>query len=126
MSNVMEKYIEQLKDIILENNFLDTLPGQRFKEWWPDALKDVTAVIAFAGRSKTRHGYKLPGIGSESDSNLFVTHLLVDRWNRVLVQIASDDDDTFDLILPHSQEPTVPVENFSEEYLKEWVDLLTY
>ena len=33
MSNVMEKYIEQLKDIILENNFFDTLAGMRFQEW---------------------------------------------------------------------------------------------
>ena len=125
MNREMNKYIEQLRRIIQENNYLDTLAGQRFREWWPDALKDVIAVIAFAGRSKNRTGYKLPGIGSESDGDLFITHLLVDRWNRVLVQISSEDSDAFDLILPHSQEPTVPVENFSEEYLKEWTDLLT-
>lgn len=120
----MEKLIEKIKEIILENNYLDTLAGQRFKEWWGDSLNDVIAVIAFAGRSKERTGYKI-SVGSESDGDMYVTHLMLMRGGHVMVQLSSEDDDDFNAILPINMEPTVPIENFDEKYLREWIDLMT-
>lgn len=119
MSNVMEKYIEQLKDIILENNFFDTLAGMRFQEW--NEIRSMTAVIAFAGRSKKQQSYLLT---SESDEErLYVTHLYIDPRGQVMVQVNQEDTDDFSTILKPN---AVPAEAYSEETLKEWVDLLTY
>ena len=115
----MEELIEQLKDIILENNYFDTLAGERFREW--NDLRDIKAVIAFAGRSKRQRSYRLT---SESDSeSIYVTHLYVDRYGDVKIQLGSEDSDDFTSILHPSDEP---VDAYDEETLQEWVDLLTY
>lgn len=111
-------YTEKLKDIILENNYFDTLAGQRFVEW--NDIRYITAVIAFGGRSKKRESYRLT---SESDSDtVYVTHLYIDKWGNVKVQIGEEDTDDFNAILHPSG---IPVENFDDGILKEWVNLLT-
>ena len=115
----MEKYIEQLKDIILENNFFDTLAGMRFQEW--NEIRSMTAVIAFAGRSKKQQSYRLTS-GSDSDA-IYVTHLYIDMFGEVKVQLGSEDSDDFTAILHPSDEP---VDAYGEEILQEWIDLLTY
>lgn len=115
----MEELIEQLKDIILENNYFDTLAGERFREW--NGIRNVQAVIAFAGRSKNQQSYRLTS-GSESDA-IYVTHLYIDRYGEVKVQLGSEDSDDFTAILHPSDEP---VEAYDEEILQEWVELLTY
>ena len=115
----MEELIEQLKDIILENNYFDTLAGERFKEW--NGIRNVQAVIAFAGRSKKQRSYRLTP-GSESDA-IYVTHLYIDRYGEVKIQLGSEDSDDFTAILHPSDEP---VEAYDEEILQEWIELLTY
>ena len=110
---------EKLKDIILENNYFDTLAGQRFVEW--NNIKDITAVIPFSGRSKNRESYRLT---SESDSEtIYVTHLYIDKWGNVKVQIGEEDTDDFNAILHPSG---IPVENFDDGILEEWVSLLKF
>ena len=115
----MEKYIEQLKDIILENDYFSTLAGQRFQEW--NEIRNVTAVISVAGRSKKHKSFLLT---PESDSDaLYVTHLYLDPRGQVKIQLNREDTDDFSCILKPSDEP---VEAYGEETLKEWVELLTY
>ena len=110
---------EKLKDIILDNNYFDTLAGQRFVEW--NDIKNITAVIPFSGRSKKRVSYKLT---SESDSDaIYVTHLYVDKYGDVKVQLGSEDTDDFNAILHPSG---IPVENFDDDILEEWVKLLNW
>ena len=119
MNDTMEKYVERLKDIILENDYFCTLAGQRFREW--NEIRTVTAVIAFAGRSKEHKSYRL---NPDSESRpLYVTHLYLDISGQVKVQIEPEDTDDFDCILKPTGEP---VEAFGEETLKEWVNLLTF
>lgn len=115
----MEKYIEQLKDIILENNYFDTLAGERFKDW--NGIRDIKAVIAFAGRSRNHRSYRLTS-GFDSDA-VYVTHLYIDRYGEVKIQLGSEDSDDFSAILHPSDEP---VEAYDEEILQEWVELMTY
>ena len=115
----METLVEKIKDIILENNYFTTLPGDRFMEW--NGIRNITAVIAFAGRSKKQESYRL---SSESDSeSMYVTHLYIDQYGEVKAQISSEDDDDFELILHPSN---IPVESFDDEILKEWVNLLIW
>lgn len=115
----METLVEKIKNIILENNYFTTLPGDRFMEW--NGIRNITAVIAFAGRSKKQESYKL---STESDSeSMYVTHLYIDQYGEVKAQISSEDDDDFELILHPSN---IPVESFDDEILKEWVNLLTW
>ena len=110
---------EKLKDIILENNYFDTMAGERFVQW--NDIKNIVAVIAFSGRSKKRESYRLT---SESDSEtIYVTHLYVDRWGSVKVQLSGEDTDDFNLILHPSE---IPVRNFDKDILQEWVDLLKW
>ena len=109
----------KLKEIILDNNYFDTLAGQRFVEW--NDIKNITAVIPFSGRSKKQQCYRLT---SESDSDaIYVTHLYVDRWGEVKVQLGSEDTDDFNAILHPSG---IPVENFDDDILEEWVKLLNW
>lgn len=115
----MGDLIEKIKDIILENNYFDTLAGERFKEW--NDIKNIVAVIAFAGRSKKYECYRLTS-GSESDA-IFVTHLYIDRFGDVKVQLGTEDTDDINMILHPSNEP---IENFDEETIKEWIQLLTF
>jgi hypothetical protein len=115
----MEELIEQLKDIILENNYFDTLAGERFREW--NGIRNIKAVIAFAGRSKKQQSYRLTS-GSDSDA-IYVTHLYIDMFGEVKVQLGSEDSDDFTSILHPSDEP---VDAYGEEILQEWIDLLTY
>lgn len=115
----MEELIEQLKDIILENNYFDTLAGERFREW--NGIRNIKAVIAFAGRSKKQQSYRLTS-GSDSDA-IYVTHLYIDMYGEVKAQLWSEDNDDFSAILRPSDEP---VEAYGEEILQEWIDLLTY
>jgi hypothetical protein len=113
--------IEKLRDIIQENNYFDTLAGQRFVEW--NDIKNIAAVISFSGRSKKQECYKLT---SESDSEsdaLYVTHLYIDKYGETKVQLGSEDTDEIGVILHPSG---IPIENFDEEILEEWVDLLTW
>lgn len=111
--------IEKIKDIILENNYFNTLPGDRFMEW--NGIRNIVAVIAFAGRSKKQESYRL---SSESDSEaVYVTHLYIDQSGEVKAQLSTVDDDDFELILHPSN---IPVESFDEDILEEWVKLLTW
>ena len=110
---------EKLKDIILDNNYFDTLAGQKFVEW--NDIKNITAVISFSGRSKNRESYRLT---SESDSEtIYVTHLYIDKWGNVKVQIGDEDTDDFNAILHPSG---IPVESFDDDILEEWVNLLKF
>ena len=111
--------INKIKDIILENNYFDTLAGQKFVEW--NDIKNITAVISFSGRSKNRESYRLT---SESDSEtIYVTHLYIDRWGNVKVQLGDEDTDDFSSILTPSDEP---IENYDDDTLREWIKLLTW
>jgi hypothetical protein len=115
----METLVEKIKDIILENNYFNTLPGERFMEW--NGIRNIAAVIAFAGRSKKQKSYRLT---TESDSeSMYVTHLYIDPLGEVKAQISSEDNDDFELIIHPSG---IPVETFDDEILKEWVNLLTW
>lgn len=115
----MDELIDKIKDIILENNYFNTLAGERFKEW--NGIKDIAAVIAFSGRSKKQECYKLT---SSSDSDMiYVTHLYVDRFGDVKVQLGTEDTDDFSMILHPSGEPIL---TFDDEILKEWIKLLTW
>lgn len=110
--------VNKIKDIILENNYFDTLAGQRFVEW--NDIKNITAVISFSDRSKNQESYKL---SSDSDSDVvYVTHLYIDRWGDVKVQLGDEDTDDFSSILTHSDES---IENYDGDTLCEWIKLLT-
>lgn len=115
----MEGAVDKIKDIILENNYFDTLAGQRFKEW--NDIKDIVAVIAFSGRSKKQECYKLTS-SSDSDT-MYVTHLYIDKWGNVKVQLGTEDTDDINLILHPSNER---IELFDDETLEEWIKLLTF
>ena len=111
--------VNKIKDIILENNYFVTLAGQKFVEW--NDIKNIIAVISFSGRSKNRESYKL---SSDSDSDVvYVTHLYIDRWGNVKVQLGDEDTDDFSSILIPSDEP---IENFDDDTLREWIELLTW
>lgn len=109
------KNIEKLKEIILDNNYFNTLAGQRFREW--NGIDCYLAVISFPGRSTERKSYEL-------DKNSYVTHLMMDKSGVVRVQICDEDTDDFSVILHTGN--TRPVTDFSETYLEEWVELLTF
>ena len=115
----METLVEKIKDIILENNYFDTLAGERFRDW--NGIKNIVAVIAFSGRSKKQESYRLTS-GSESDE-IYVTHLYVDRFGEVKVQLCTEDTDDFNLILRPGD---IPIEHFDNDVLEEWVNLLTW
>lgn len=115
----MEGAVDKIKDIILENNWFNTLAGQRFKEW--NDIKDIVAVIAFSGRSKKQECYKLTS-SSDSDT-MYVTHLYIDKWGNVKVQLGTEDTDDINLILHPSNER---IELFDDETLEEWIKLLTW
>ena len=111
--------VNKIKDIILENNYFVTLAGQKFVEW--NDIKNITAVISFSGRSKNRESYKL---SSDSESDVvYVTHLYIDRWGNVKVQLGDEDTDDFSSILTPSDEP---IENYDDDTLREWIELLTW
>jgi hypothetical protein len=78
-------------------------------------------VISFSGRYKKQQGYR---VTSESDSDIiYVTHLYVDKYGEVKVQLGSEDTDDFNVILHPSG---IPIENFDDDILEEWVELLTF
>lgn len=112
--------VNKIKEIILDNNYFDTLAGQRFKEW--NDIKNITAVISFSGRSKNRESYPLT-LWSDSDDVNYVTHLYIDKWGDVKVQLGDEDTDDFNAILMPSD---IPIENFDDDILEEWVKLLTW
>ena len=112
--------VNKIKDIILENNYFDTLAGQKFVEW--NDIKNITAVISFSGRSKNRESYKLSSV-SDSDDIVYVTHLYIDQWGNVKVQLGDEDTDDFSSILTPSDEP---IENYGGDTLREWIELLTW
>ena len=113
-------WIKKIKEIILENNYFDTLAGQRFLEW--NNIKMYKAVISFAGRSKKRESYELLNSASDSDI-VYVTHLLLDNSGHIWVQISPEDTDDFSVILHPNLES---IDNFDEDVLEEWVELLTF
>ena len=114
--------VNKIKDIILENNYFDTLAGQRFVEW--NDIKNITAVISFSGRSKNRESYPLTLYSdSDSDDTIYVTHLYIDKWGNVKVQLCDEDTDDFSSILTPSDEP---IENYDDDILREWIELLTW
>lgn len=110
--------IEKIKQIILDNNYFDTLGGQRFVEW--NEIRDIQAVISFGGRSKLRESYRLSP-PSDSDA-LYVTHLYIDRWGEVRVQVSNEDSDDMNFLLHPSGER---IETFDDKTIKEWISLLT-
>ena len=112
--------VNKIKDIILENNYFDTIAGQRFREW--NDIKNITAVISFSGRSKNRESYPL-SLCSDTDDIVYVTHLYIDQWGNVKVQLGDEDTDDFNAILHPSG---IPVENFDDGILEEWVSLLRF
>lgn len=111
--------IEKIKDIILDNNYFDTLPGERFKEW--NEIRDIQAVIAFAGRSKNRESYRLT-TSSDSDA-IFVTHLYIDRWGEVKVLLGMEDTDDYSVFA--KRVVGEPIEAYDNDTIREWVELLT-
>lgn len=111
--------VEKLKEIILENNYFNTLAGERFRDW--NGITNITAVISFSGRSKNQECYQL-STGSDSDG-IFVTHLYVDRFGDVKVQLGSEDTDDFSVILHPTNEP---IEHFDTATINEWINLLTF
>ena len=112
----MEDLKQKIKEIILENNYFDTLAGQRFKEW--NGINNITAVISFAGRSKKHESYVM-----FTYDVVYVTHLMLDKYGNILVQESKEDTDDFSEILRPNAEP---ITNFKDEVLKEWVELLTF
>jgi hypothetical protein len=112
--------VNKIKEIILENNYFDTLAGQRFKEW--NDIKNITAVISFSGRSKNRESYPLT-LWSDSDDITYVTHLYIDKWGNVKDPLGDEDTDDFSSILMPSDEP---IENYDDDILREWIELLTW
>ena len=86
--------VNKIKDIILENNYFDTLAGQKFVEW--NDIKNITAVISFSGRSKSRESYPL--------------------------SLCSDTDDFSSILTPSDE----PIENYDGDTLREWIELLTW
>lgn len=113
-------WVKKIKEIILENNYFDTLAGMRFQEW--NNIKMFKAVISFSGRSKKQESYELLSPSSDGDY-VYVTHLMVDNSGQVLVQISPEDTDDFSMILHPNVEP---IDNFDDDILEEWVDLLTF
>ena len=113
-------WIKKIKEIILENNYFDTLAGQRFKEW--NNINMYTAIISFSGRSKKQESYELLSLASDSDL-IYVTHLLLDNSGHIWVQISPEDTDDFSVILHPNVEP---IDDFDEGILEEWVELLTF
>ena len=111
--------VNKIKDIILENNYFVTLAGQKFVEW--NDIKNIIAVISFSGRSK-KESYKLSS-DSDSDDIVYVTHLYIDQWGNVKVQLGDEDTDDFSSILTPSDEP---IENYGGDTLREWIELLTW
>lgn len=112
--------VDNIKQIILENNYFDTLAGMRFQEW--NNIKMFKAVISFSGRSKKQESYEL--LNSASDSDLvYVTHLLVDNSGHIWVQISPEDTDDFSVILHPNLES---IDDFDEDVLEEWVELLSW
>ena len=114
-----DNLIRSLKDIIIENDYFNTLAGERFKELYD--IKGVEAVISFSGRSRRQECYRLTG-DSDSD-HLYVTHLYLNKYGDVLVQLGSEDTDEFIGLLHPSGELA---ENYDDETLREWVELLTF
>ena len=106
--------LEKLKEVIIENNWFDTLAGERFREMYD--VKNIVAVMTFSGRSKERCSYLL----SESDE-VYVTHLYIDPEGNVCMQLSTEDTDDYSLILRPSGES---VEDLDEEILNEWINLL--
>ena len=73
------------------------------------------------GRSKNQESYKL---SSDFDSDVvYVTHLYIDRWGNVKVQLGDEDTDDFSSILTPSDES---IENYDGDTLCEWIELLTW
>ena len=111
--------IEKIKEIILDNNYFDTLAGQRFVEMYD--VRNIQAIISFGGRSKQGKSYM---VSPDSDSDaIYVTHLYIDRYGDVKVQMSTVDDDDYSNILKPSDED---INRFDESILMEWVKLLTY
>ena len=111
----MDRQIEKIKDLILENNYFDTLAGQRFRDW--NDLKDISAVISFSGRSRKGECFRIP------ESGLYVTHLYIDRNGDVMVQVGKEDTDDFGFLLRPSGRSIL---TFDEETLDKWIELLTF
>jgi len=111
--------IERIKDTILDNNYFETLAGERFREW--NDIKDIVAVIAFSGRSRNQECYRLT---SDSDSDqVYVTHLYIDRNGDIRVQTGPEDTDDFSCLLHPNG---VLIETFDDDILEEWVNLFKF
>lgn len=104
--------IDKIKNIILENNFFDTMSGERFKEFYD--LNNISAVISFSGRSKNQECYKLP-------NGTYVTHLYINKYGDIKVQVSNEDTDDFSIL----QRPSnIAIEKFDNETIRKWVELL--
>lgn len=111
--------INTLKEIILENNYLNTQCGEAFKSW--NSIDCIDALISFCGRSKKRECYML---GSDSDGDVtYVSHLYVDTEGNVKVQLSTEDTDDINVMIHPNG---IPVEEFDDATIREWIDLLTF
>ena len=109
--------IEKINKVITENNYLETIPGQRFKEW--NDIKDIQAVISFGGRTKNQKSYPLSQ-SSEKETE-YVTHLYIDKYGEMWASICDADDDDYSRFLENR---SVRLEMLSDDIVKEMADLL--
>ena len=109
--------IQKLGEVVFDNNFFNTLAGERFKEIYD--VSSVQAAISFAGRSKKHESF---AITAESDHELYyITHLYIDTSGHLMVQVCSEDDDDFAVLIHPSG---YSIKEFETEVLKEWLNLL--
>lgn len=103
---------EKLREIIVDNNFLATDAGQRFKDMYG---VNYLAVISFAGRSRKHKSW-------EMSSGQYVTHLVIDCWGEIRVVLGDEDTDD----LPTNLGRSKSIDFFTDAETKEWVTLLDW
>ncbi len=108
---------EKINKVITENNYLDTVPGQRFKEW--NDIKDIQAVISFGGRSKNQQSYPLE-LTSESETE-YITHLYIDKYGEMWAKLSTEDDDDYSKFL---ESKSIRLEILRDDILEALADLL--
>lgn len=113
--------VNKLKEIIQENSYFQTPAGERFKNW--NDINIVQDVISFSGRSKNHQGYEL---SNDSDKDeLYVTHLMIDRYGEVFAVLSGEDTDDFGVLVNLNTE-YVHIEHFDDDIIREWVELLNW
>lgn len=113
--------IQKLGEIVFDNNFFETMPGERFKETY--GVDNIQAAISFAGRSRKHESYLL--LRDSDYEALYITHLYVDNGGHLMVRICAEDDDDFAMLV-HPTAIGESVKHFETETLEDWVKLLEY